>query len=246
MTGWREVAKRAARSFGLSVTRLANDPHATMAGLASDRFRTILDIGASHGEFAKYALQLFPDARLYCFEPLQSSFRELERFAATRPGNVVAVHAALGEAAGEATIFRHDQHTASSSMLRTTSTTRDVYPQTSLQSEERIRVLTLDGWAAALPEPLAGPLLVKLDVQGFETKVIAGGYQTMRQADACITEVSVASLYEGQARFADLVAALDQAGLHYCGNLAQHCDERGRVMFLDAVFRRTPGAAQRS
>ena len=77
---------------------------------------------------------------------------------------------------------------------------------------------------------------LKLDVQGLEDRVLRGGRATLSGVDACIIEVNIAGLYEGQAQFATLVSALQQAGLSYYGNLQQQHDAQGAPIFVDCAF----------
>ncbi|MFN8465859.1 MAG: FkbM family methyltransferase [Caldilineaceae bacterium] len=48
------------------------------------------------------------------------------------------------------------------------------------------------------------PYMVKIDVQGFEDKVLLGGELTIRHASMLIIETSFQVLYEGQALFGDV------------------------------------------
>ncbi len=63
--------------------------------------------------------------------------------------------------------------------------------------------------------PIQQPCLVKIDVQGYEDKLIRGGRQTLGRASACIVEVDVDNMYEGQAHVMTVFGALDDCGLCY-------------------------------
>ena len=52
--------------------------------------------------------------------------------------------------------------------------------------------------------PLKPNLLVKIDTQGFEDRVIRGGEQTIKKASIVVVEVSFTKLYEHQPLFSDL------------------------------------------
>ena len=93
---------------------------------------------------------------------------------------------------------------------------------------------------------MAPQILVKLDVQGFEDRVIAGGETIFKMAAACIVEVCLDDLYEGQANFKQLLEMLDRLGFQYAGNLDKTYGKDGHCIFLDAIFLRrnignTPG-----
>lgn len=151
---------------------------------------------------------------------------------------MMAVNVALGSETGTQTFLRHVEHSQSSSFLTSTPQCHTLYPQTQDQGEVTVEVTTLDAWMSGLREPLQPEILIKLDVQGYEDRVIAGGGQAFGQAAACILEVGLDPLYEGQADFFDLVDRLRHHGLEYAGNLDQAYAPDGHVVYLDAVFLR--------
>lgn len=53
---------------------------------------------------------------------------------------------------------------------------------------------------------------------------------------ACIAEVSLDKLYEGQAGFYKIVALLHELGFRYAGNLSQVYAKDGHVIYIDVVF----------
>jgi hypothetical protein len=143
---------------------------------------------------------------------------------------------ALGDQEGEAEMHLHEQHTPSSSLLAATDTCHQLYPQTEAERMIRIRASTLDGALEDALDRMPGEVLLKLDVQGFEDRVLRGGRRVLSQCRAVLLEVCLDSLYEGQADFNGLAQLLHEAGFCYVGNLNQTYGEDGRVVYLDAVF----------
>ena len=101
-----------------------------------------------------------------------------------------------------------------------------------------VTLTTLDRVLSDLSVSLLPDILIKLDVQGFEDRVIRGGQETFRKAKACILEIGVDRLYDKQATFKDLVLLLDGLGYRYVGNLNQVFAADGHVIYVDAVFSR--------
>lgn len=227
------LIKSALNAAGLDVLRLNRSPHHTLLGLKALPINTIVDVGANRGQFAAEIRQVFPAAELYCFEPLAEPFAELQRWAAPQR-RVKVFNVALGEKQEERTMFLHTTHSPSSSLLQSTEICSELYPQTQAQKPVTIKLTTLDnvlGEVALQPD-----VLIKLDTQGYEKQVIAGGVETFRRAAACIIEANLFQLYENQPTFAELVSLLDQLGFRYAGNLDQTYDRQGRVVYIDAVF----------
>lgn len=134
-------------------------------------------------------------------------------------------------------MHHHHGHTPSSSLL-STAHCHQLYPQTSSESISKVRLTTLDkALQSYLPNMLSN-ILLKLDVQGFEDRVLRGSKNVLDVCSACVLEVSIDPLYEGQADFFELARSIKESGFRYGGNLDQVYGEDGRVIYLDAVFLR--------
>jgi hypothetical protein len=77
---------------------------------------------------------------------------------------------------------------------------------------------------------------LKLDVQGFEDRVLAGAGAALGRFEALELELSVMPLYDGQARFVDLLPFLAERGFHPVSMEPILLDDRGRLMELDGLF----------
>jgi FkbM family methyltransferase len=229
------VVGDAIRTLGWEVHRASRNPEQSLLGLRRLDIRTIVDVGANTGQFAKTFLRTFPKARVVSFEPIPSAFRELASWASTEP-RVSVFNLALGEAQGTVPMIEHTEHTVSSSILPTTAVAVDIWPAQARQRVVDVPMTTLDD--ALGPEACEPEVLIKLDVQGYEDRVIRGGKQSFQRAAAAIVEVNLDSLYEGQAAFADIVAELNSVGLEYSGSLDQVVFSDGHVVFFDALFLR--------
>lgn len=223
---------------GFDIFRRKNSPALTLLGLQSRPIRTVIDVGANTGQFAKKISGFFPEATIYCFEPLPEPFNKLSTWAKTQKGRVTPFNLAIGDKEGEAEMFLHEDHTPSSSLLATTKLTEHYYPFTKEQKRISVKQTTLDIALEEVKTDLSSEILIKLDVQGYEARVIAGGHKTFAKASACILEVCLDGLYEGQAGFNELLMMLEELGYRYVGNLDQVYGEDGHCIFLDAVFLR--------
>ena len=222
--------------LGFDVIRLKRSPKRTLLGLSRLNIGVIVDVGANRGQFARMITGFFPQAELYCFEPLDEPFQELSAWAETQGGKVHCLQSALGEQEGEMEMHLHEQHTPSSSLLAATDTCHRLYPQTAAEHLTPIRVTTLDRVLDDVLQSLSGDILLKLDVQGFEDRVLRGGARVLPRCRAVLLEVCLDPLYDGQADFQELSQLLYHAGFHYAGNFDQVYGDDGRVVFLDAVF----------
>jgi FkbM family methyltransferase len=201
------------------------------------RIATILDIGSNVGHFAAAAHEVMPDAQIYAFEPLPDLFAELES-RLSRITGAKAFNFALGDCSENITFERNLAH-ASSSFLKIGATHVAEFPFTADTASIRVRVERLDDVTEELV--IREPLLVKIDVQGFEDRVLRGGERTIRRARVVVIETSFEVLYESQVLFADVHRVLEQWGFQYKGSLEQMTSPKdGRILQADSIFVRQP------
>lgn len=102
---------------------------------------------------------------------------------------------------------------------------------------QKVNIARLDDLADDLE--IYSPMLIKLDVQGFEDKVISGGISTISKADIIIIELSMDQLYDDQPLFDDIYRTLVNLGFQYKGNYDQLQNPNdGRVLQVDGIFLR--------
>lgn len=233
----KQFTKKAFNQIGLDIVKKAKNPTYSLVGLRDLPIKTIIDVGANKGQFAKKILPIFPNANIFCFEPLPESFKELRQWAEKHgEGRIKAYSLALGDTEQTLEISRHDDHSPSSSFLTPTAFSEDLFPFTQKRSSALVEQTTLDTWAKTIPEFHFSEMLIKLDVQGYEDRVIKGGRKTFTRAKACITEVCLDQLYEGQATFRDISSLFHDLGYRYAGNLFQSYANDGHIVYIDAIF----------
>lgn len=196
--------------------------------------RTIIDIGASKGSFSAEFHGIFPKAQIFAFEPLPDCFALVQKRMAGVP-RFQAFNMALGDAEGSVTMHR-SSYSGSSSLREMGDLHKDLFPVTAGQREVAVVVDTLDH--ALSGYHLQEPILVKIDVQGFEDKVIAGGAGVLGRAKVVLVETSFYELYTGQPLFDGVYCALRALGFEYHGSWAPELKSPidGRLLQQDSVF----------
>jgi hypothetical protein len=125
----------------------------------------------------------------------------------------------------------------SSSLLKMAKLHKEAFPGTDGEIIEKISVRRLDGIAGELN--IEGNLLIKIDVQGFEDKVIAGGPKTISMAEVIIIESGIEQLYEGQSSFDNVIDSMRKLGFVFKGCWDQMKSPiDGRVLSCDLIFMR--------
>ena len=194
---------------------------------------TIVDIGAHAGEFAMRAYQILPKASMISFEPLEDAFRQLNFNMRTVP-NFKAFNCALGDRNSTMEIHRNE-FTASSSLLKMVDLHREAFPFTMNETIETVEVKRLDDVLRG--SYLEDYILIKMDVQGYEDRVILGGENVISRAKLLVVETSFQTLYERQPLFDEIYSMLRQRGFAYIGNWDQLLSPAdGSVLQADAMF----------
>ena len=222
--------------FNLVGKLLVKEWDKRLLGLNQLPIKSIIDIGANEGQFARRIIKNFPQAHVYAFEPLEIPFQQLAQWAKKHPKKATIFNLALGENNQSIEIYSHLYFNPSSSILPTTQLCETVYPMVKKQEKIQIKQSTLDQEIANFSSSLQEEILIKLDVQGYENRVIKGGIETLKKSRACIVEISLDKLYEGQAQFREIFNQLDHLGYSYAGNLDQVLGKDGHVRYFNAVF----------
>lgn len=233
----KPVAERVASMMGSRIVPVRQVPDVGFLGMPNLPIRTILDIGAFKGVFAHEILApRFPLAVIHSFEPSPHVFPHLKVKADASGGRHVAHNFGLGDKAETLTLHSAVDAPAASSLLRSTDECTTAFPKTTNTKSLTVEIKVLDDISPTLRPAIEDDLLIKIDVQGFEDRVIRGGRSTIGRARAVIVEVQNASLYEGQPTFRDIFAELDAIGFAFIGVLDQFAKPDGSVLYFDAVF----------
>lgn len=181
--------------------------------LQNMNINTVIDVGAHKGEFALQLHQLLPTARFYCFEPLPDIFLELK--ANLKDLQTFTVfNFAIGDRQGELAMYRSD-FSPSSSLLKMAELHQKSFPYTSGEKLETVKVKTLNQIGTEIR--LEDNILLKIDVQGYEDRVIRGASNIIERSKVVIVETSFFELYEKQVLFGDIYRLLNEQGFIYSG-----------------------------
>jgi FkbM family methyltransferase len=200
--------------------------------LSEYNFQSIIDIGANEGQFAKKIRTIFPNAEIHCFEPLKEAFERL-MINFSNEKNFLGYNFGLGEVSESKKIF-FNEYSPSSSLLEMLELHKSNFDYAVDTTTETISIRKLD---EVFPETVKRPLLVKIDVQGYEMFVLKGGTTIINQAEVVIIETSFYPLYAGQPLFEEIYSYFITNGFRYVGNIEQLASPNDhRILQADAVF----------
>ncbi|MFZ1948324.1 MAG: FkbM family methyltransferase [bacterium] len=206
--------------------------------LKSFGISTVLDVGANAGQYGRLLRDVGYRGRIISFEPLSSAYGVLKSVAA-RDGAWQALNIALGEEDGGATI-NIARNSLSSSILPMTPVHEVASPESKYVGREEVEVRRLDSLIEQLRPDRQG-MLLKLDAQGYEKKIIEGAEKSLALIDTVEVELSLVPLYEGQALLSEVCEMLFSRGYQWVSIEPVFTDSAtGRLLQIDCMFHRFP------
>lgn len=200
------TALRTWRPLSLSAFRLVEALQA--AGIEPN---TVLDVGANIGQFSRAVLRRWPRATVLAFEPQPTASDALRKVVRVEAGHAVYA-VAIGAHDGEVDFHPHEYH-LSSSVLATTKSARLRFAWASELPTVKVPIRRLDTILSA--RQLAAPVVLKIDVQGYEYEVLVGARQVLQNVDAVVVEQSFQAFYENQAHPRDVSNLLRRLGFYF-------------------------------
>jgi FkbM family methyltransferase len=227
--------KELARRLGVDISHYRPFAARVVARLAEAEVPMVIDVGASRGQFATELWRHGYRGEIVSFEPVEEAFEQLAS-AAAGDSRWTCHRMALGAVAEEAPIHVAS-NLASSSLLEMAGGHRSGAPLVSVVGLETVRVVRLDD---VLDEER--PCLLKLDVQGYEDRVLDGAPRTLARAVLLQCELCTGDLYSGQASVRGVVDRLDDLGFELVDLEPVFRDGvDGRVLAVDVLFARPTG-----
>ncbi len=170
----------------------------------------VLDVGANSGQFAKDLMLSGYSERIHSFEPVQSQY-EFLRKSAIKNEKWKTHNIAFGDRISEDEIFVSSNSGLSSSFLRLNANHINNFPSIKITKTEKVKILTIHDYINRVGIDPKRTLL-KLDVQGFESKVLAGCHDQLEHFALCFLEVSLIPLYDEEATFLEILNYLIKNG----------------------------------
>ena len=193
-------------------------------------------IGAFAGEYTRKFDRVLRVATIYAIEPQPDRAAALASLPLEHARLVVLNHA-LWDAAGEMS-FRLNAHASSASLLPVHPLQTESFPF--VQETALITVPTARLDDLVPDEALRAPVLIKIDAQGAEDRIIAGGARTFGSAAVVLIEMSYVPMYEGQPLFHAVHTLLSNLGFMFSGikNQVTH-PSTGRPLFAHCIYTRS-------
>lgn len=221
------------RGLSITSTNMVADISQYCHGL-----QTIIDVGANIGQFTLAAARRFPTARIYSFEPVPDVVSRLKSHVRHYP-QVRVFHSAVGSTSGKLIFYRNNYTHVSSALRISAATDQPGYDLRNVTPLE-VEFVRLDQALGGLT--LDAPVLLKIDVQGYEMEVLKGWAGLKQQIDYLVLECSFVKLYEEQPLFDELHSYIEEQGFGFVAPVGFNRGKQGAIIEMDALYRRIPAS----
>jgi FkbM family methyltransferase len=211
----------------------------------------VVDAGANTGQFVQQCRAAGYKGEIISFEPSAAAHASLLQSAAPDPLWTVADRMALGATTGEVEV-NIAANSYSSSVLPMLDSHLAAAPNSAYLQKEKVPLRRLDDILADLLVDPADHLaatapsrcvFLKLDVQGYESQVLAGAAQLLDHTLAVQLEMSLLPLYQGETLMPQMHAAMTTKGFDLWDLEPSFRDPNtGRLLQIDAIFLQSASA----
>lgn len=225
----RKLLARLGRQIGYQVYPQYMDAGRPMAQRLGELFALcgitqVIDVGANRGQFRDFLrFDMDYTGPILSFEPdpdLAAKAREHARASGDSGWRIR--ECALGRSAGRAQ-FNRMQQTAYNSFRTPLASAAETEPENRIVAQFEVEVCRLDEMIAELGD--LAHCFVKIDTQGFDLEVLAGGTEALRRVPLLQTEVSFRSIYDGTPDWMSSIKAFQDQGFCFADifNIRESC-----------------------
>jgi FkbM family methyltransferase len=196
----------------------------------------VIDVGACTGGYGASVRELGYKGQIVSFEPIPSSYEKLQAISSDDPFWKCAPPMALGDSDGEIEI-NISNRISSSSIMGMLDSHLAIAPDSKFVDKITVPIYKLDTIVDSYLENNLNEILLKIDVQGFESQVLAGASSTLEKVKIVQLECSLIPLYNGQELLKDLLIKMDSLGFELFDIIPVVVDDSSsKLIQVDAFF----------
>ena len=222
---------------GTAVQPVSKNTERLMHVLAHHGIDQVLDVGAHRGEYADRLRRAGYAGRIASFEPQSAAHAELSARAADDPAWTVAPRMAIGDSDVPVTLHLSAETDMTSVLDFTADMGRllssSAYVGTEVASQQRLEAVFA---THVLP---GSQVLLKVDTQGTEHRVIDGARGVLGRIALIQVEMSIVPVYRGEPPYTAMIERLDLLGFRPVLFIPGYFNWRtAQLIGMDGVFAR--------
>jgi FkbM family methyltransferase len=218
--------------------RLASLPLAThlKSLFALHGVETVIDVGANRGQYRDFLRdEVGFNGRIHSFEPL-SHLRQVLDKRAEQDSLWHIHHYALGAEATRLEIQVMASDTFSSLRQISQESPEVFRSSTVVTKTEEVEVRRPDDFASDLAGVTNSTVYLKVDTQGFDTEVLKGAGNLLRQISGLQFELPIQRIYQDVPQYHDILTHIESLGFAISGLFPISVDESLRAVEFDCVM----------
>lgn len=221
---------------GFDIRRFpVSDQRMLLKYLKDNNVNVCFDVGANTGQYAKLLRSTGFKGKIFSFEPQTKAFEQLSK-GAIGDSQWQVFNIGLGNTNGKS-IINISKNSVSSSILDINKFLIETVPQTEYISKEEIRINRLDTFIKEIN--FKNRFFLKIDTQGFESKILEGAQGCFNDIYALQLELSCISLYNGEKLFDEMKEFIESTGFYLSSIESGFVDPKnGRLLQVEAIFLR--------
>ena len=155
---------------------------------------TLIDVGSNKGQFVLLCIKFFPNLLIYSFEPIKEALIKQKNLLSFK-NNIYFYNTGIGNKKKKINFFITNR--VDSSSFLTINKSKNYNKNYYVKEKRKIKIQKLD--QILNNKKLIKPVLIKIDVQGFELEVLKGSKKILPNIDYLLLEVSKNQMYNKQA-----------------------------------------------
>jgi len=197
----------------------------------------VIDCGANNGLYSQSLRGLGYKGKIISFEPIKKVFEELQN-RSKNDNNWFVNHYALGDKNEDSTI-NISNNLSSSSLLNIKEKHISSEPDSKVVRTEKIQVKTFSSVFNEF-NLREKSIFFKIDVQGYEEKVLNGSEDVIDRIDVLQVELSLVNLYDQSLLLTDMIKKINNYGFELVGFIPVFWDKQSQHMLqVDGIFIRS-------
>jgi FkbM family methyltransferase len=230
--------KKLLKKINLRIEKISHNPKFSdllVLLLNKNNINLVLDVGANVGQFAQSIRINGYDKKIVSFEPVSKTYNSLLSNSKKYKNWQVFDRCALGDNDGEVNI-NVSNYDLSSSILPMTNLHLKKNNASFYVSKEKVKIFRLDSIFDKVRVNNENTFL-KLDVQGYESKVLHGAINSLKIIKGLMLEVSIVELYKGEELWLDIVSRIIKMNFElYLIEKGFYDKKNNKLLQLDLVF----------
>ena len=194
---------------------------------------TIIDVGSNKGQFLILIEKIFPNKSIHSFEPIKEMLEKQKKFFNFKK-DIFFNNFALG-ASVSLKEFYITNRTDSSSFLKIVEK-ENKSENYIVKAKREMHIQTLDNYFNN--KTILQPLLIKMDVQGYELEVLKGSVKILKKTDYLLLEVSENEMYQTQPTESEIIEFLKKFNFRILKASDWHTIKDTNFKQRDILFKR--------